>query len=137
MVNQFRDVGSPFPQRRYHDGEHAQPESEIVPERPLAHQFLEVPVRGDNDPHVHLYRLRPSHALDLLFLEHPEKSSLCICRQVSDFVEKDRAAVGKLEAPIFPGQGTGIQLFAGIFGIASVLLGLSLTILIFWAVISG
>jgi cytochrome b subunit of formate dehydrogenase len=33
--------------------------------------------------------------------------------------------------------GTGIQLFAGIFGLASVILGLALTVLIFWAVFSG
>ncbi len=32
------------------------------------------------------------------------------------------------------GPGTGSQLFAGVFGIASVILGLSLTALIFWAV---
>jgi cytochrome b subunit of formate dehydrogenase len=32
------------------------------------------------------------------------------------------------------GPGTGIQLFAGVFGIASVLVGLGLTILILWAV---
>lgn len=31
------------------------------------------------------------------------------------------------------GPGTGIQLFAGMFGIASVLVGIGLTILIFWA----
>jgi len=31
------------------------------------------------------------------------------------------------------GPGTGIQLFAGVFGIASVLVGIGLTILIFWA----
>jgi cytochrome b subunit of formate dehydrogenase len=33
------------------------------------------------------------------------------------------------------GPGTGAQLFAGVFGLASVLVGLGLTILIFWAVL--
>ncbi len=42
----------------------------------------------------------------------------------------------RLEEIKTEGPGTGIQLFAGIFGIASVLLGLSLTILIFWAVLT-
>lgn len=32
------------------------------------------------------------------------------------------------------GPGTGMQFFAGVFGIASVLLGIALTVLIFWAV---
>jgi len=40
----------------------------------------------------------------------------------------------RLEEVACKGPGTGIQLFAGIFGIASVLLGLLLTVLIFWAV---
>jgi len=35
------------------------------------------------------------------------------------------------------GPGTGSLLFAGIFGIASVILGLILTVLIFWAVFTG
>ncbi|SEM15355.1 Cytochrome b subunit of formate dehydrogenase [Syntrophus gentianae] len=40
----------------------------------------------------------------------------------------------RLEEIACQGPGTGIQLFAGIFGIACVLLGLALTVLIFWAV---
>jgi len=40
----------------------------------------------------------------------------------------------RLEEIKCAGPGTGIQLFAGLFGIASVLLGLGLTALIFWAV---
>ena len=41
----------------------------------------------------------------------------------------------RLEEIKCEGPGTGIQLFAGIFGLASVLLGLGLTVLIFWAVL--
>lgn len=40
----------------------------------------------------------------------------------------------RLEELKCTGPGTGIQLFAGVFGIAGVLLGLALTVLIFWAV---
>lgn len=40
----------------------------------------------------------------------------------------------RLEEIRCTGPGTGIQLFAGVFGIASVLVGLALTALIFWAV---
>ena len=43
----------------------------------------------------------------------------------------------RLEEIKCKGPGTGTQLFAGVFGIASVLLGLTLTILIFWAVFAG
>lgn len=39
----------------------------------------------------------------------------------------------RLEKITCEGPGTGSQLFAGVFGIASVLLGLALTVLIFWA----
>jgi len=44
---------------------------------------------------------------------------------------------GRLEEIKTQGPGTATQLFAGIFGIASVILGLTLTILIFSAVIAG
>jgi len=40
----------------------------------------------------------------------------------------------RLEEIKCSGPGTGMQFFAGVFGIASVLLGIALTVLIFWAV---
>lgn len=43
----------------------------------------------------------------------------------------------RLEEIRCEGPGAGTQLFAGVFGIASVLIGLGLTVLIFWAVIAG
>ena len=43
----------------------------------------------------------------------------------------------RLEEIKCKGPGTAIQLFAGVFGIASVLVGLGLTVLIFWAVFMG
>jgi cytochrome b subunit of formate dehydrogenase len=43
----------------------------------------------------------------------------------------------RLEEITCDGPGTGTQLFAGVFGIASVLLGLGLTVLIFWAMFVG
>jgi len=43
----------------------------------------------------------------------------------------------RLEEIKTEGPGTGSLLFAGLFGIASVLLGLALTVLIFWAVFAG
>jgi len=43
----------------------------------------------------------------------------------------------RLEEIKCKGPGTAIQLFAGVFGIASVLVGLGLTVLIFWAVFVG
>jgi len=43
----------------------------------------------------------------------------------------------RLEEVRCPGPGTGSQLFAGVFGIFSILLGLVLTVLIFWAVFTA
>ena len=43
----------------------------------------------------------------------------------------------RLEEIKCPGPGTGIQLFAGVFGIVSLLFGLALTVLIFWAVFTA
>jgi cytochrome b subunit of formate dehydrogenase len=62
-----------------------------------------------------------SYTLDALKRERPE--------EYERVLKENRLKEIKCKSP-----GTAVRLFAGIFGIASVLVGLTLTVLIFWAV---
>jgi len=68
---------------------------------------FEVPVRGGHHPHVDGDRLAAAHRIDLAPLQHAQQLDLHVQRQVADFVEKDRAAVGQLEAADPVGHGSG------------------------------
>src|SRR5439155_3152636 len=54
-------------------------------------------VRGRDDARAHGDRLRPADPLEPAFLEKAEELRLQLWRQVADFVEEGRAALGCLE----------------------------------------
>ena len=79
------------------DRDHAQPEVEVLAERPLLDLLLEVLVGRGDDPDVDLDRARRAEPLDFAFLQHAQHLGLRLGAHVADFVEEDRAAVGLLE----------------------------------------
>ena len=48
-----------------------------------------------------------AHALELLFLQHPQQLRLKFKRNVADFVKKKCALMRQFEAPSLPGDGAG------------------------------
>ena len=64
-------------------------------------------MRGGDYPHVHFPRARRPDPLELPFLQHAQELHLDFLRQVADLVEKDRAAVSQLEAPLPHRHGAG------------------------------
>ena len=50
--------------------------------------------------------VRASHALELALLQHAQELGLEVEGHLADLVEKDRAAVGQLEAALARRQGT-------------------------------
>ncbi len=67
---------------------------------------------GGDHPHVQRFDLVGAERLDLLFLQHAQQLGLQRQRQVADFVEEQRAAVGHLEladAPLALGAGEGAR----------------------------
>ena len=97
-LHQQGDVGHPFPQGREIDGNHSDPVIEVFPELPFPDQLLQILVGGGDDPHIDLDRAMVADPLDLLFLQDPQQLGLGGQGQVADFVEKDAAAAGRLEA---------------------------------------
>ena len=60
-----------------------------------------------DDAHVDRDRLASADSLDGSLLQHAEQLGLRARRQVANLVEKQRAAVGLLEAADAPGVGAG------------------------------
>ena len=60
-----------------------------------------------DDPHVDLHRVVAAERLDRPFLQHPQQLGLRRLRQLRDLVEKQRAAVRRLEPAVAAGGGVG------------------------------
>ena len=77
---------------------HRQAEIQIFAEPAGRHLGLQIAVGGGQHAHVHVDRLARSDALEILFLQHAEQFGLQAQVDFGDFVEQDRAAVGRFEA---------------------------------------
>ena len=74
----------------------------------------QVAVRRRDDANIDANRLRAADPLDVAILQHAQKADLGVERQLADFVEEQRAAVGPLEPTLagFRGAGEGAPLVA-------------------------
>src|SRR5262249_38622703 len=107
MVHQRVDVLQAFPERRHVDGKDVHAIVEIVAETPFADHLGEIAVGGRDHADVDLDRPRPTQALELQFLEHPEELRLELERKFPHLVQEERAAVGELEAADLLSDGVG------------------------------
>src|SRR5205807_2542720 len=94
-----RNVLRALAQARQPQANHVQPVKQVLAEGALAHALLQVLVRGGDDAHVRLYLLVAADAVDRAVGEHAQQPRLQLRRHVADLVEKQRAALGLLEAP--------------------------------------
>src|SRR5262245_31745396 len=95
---QRRNVLAPIAQRRQTDLDRVQPEKKILPKPARAHLFAEDRVRGGDDAHVDVTGSRRADTLEIAGLQHAQELWLEVERNVGNLVEKQRAAVGELEA---------------------------------------
>ncbi len=58
-------------------------------------------MRGGDDSRVDVAGSRASDGHDLALLQHPQQRRLGGLGQIADFVEQQRAAVGRTERPVF------------------------------------
>ena len=89
------------------DLDDADPVVEVLPERALGDARLEVLVRRADDADVGVQGLPPTDALEGAILEKPQELSLNLRWEVADLVEKERAALGELDAPWHALVGAG------------------------------
>ena len=97
MFRQQPDISSPFAERRNGDRKHVQAVIEVGAESLLFHHTAQVLIRRGDDPHVGVQGMAAAQALELLFLEDPEKLRLQFQWKIADLVQEKRAPVGGLE----------------------------------------
>ena len=102
---QQRDVAQPVAERRQVDGHDVQAIIEVFAKLAFAHHFGQIAVGGRNQPDIDVALGGIAHLLDAFGLQCAEQLSLGFHAQVADFVEKQRALVGRLEKPLFCGDG--------------------------------
>ncbi|KEH14066.1 hypothetical protein GY15_07625 [Delftia sp. 670] len=71
---------------------------QILAEGAVAHALLQVLVGGGDDAHMCLDGLVAAHAVEMPVRQHTQQARLQVERHVADFIEKERAALGLLEA---------------------------------------
>src|SRR5262249_6344160 len=99
VPDQVGDVLAALAQRRDVDREHVGREEEVGPDPALAACGRQVLVGGRDHAYVHGNDFATADALDGAFLERPQEQYLRLGRQLADFVQKERPAVGQLKAP--------------------------------------
>src|SRR5207237_10358840 len=88
-----------------------EPKIQIVAELSFLHQLLEIFVGRRDQPHICTQCLIATHSFKrALFTDHAQQFYLCCRRNVADFIQDNRAAVGLLESPdsslMRTGEGT-------------------------------
>src|SRR6266540_763797 len=97
-ANQLRDVLGPLAERGQRDSDDAQAVEQVFAEILVLDSRFEIAVGGRQDADVHRDVLSGAQALDGPFLKYAQKLGLSAGIEVADFVEKQRAALGLLEA---------------------------------------
>src|SRR4029077_11744577 len=110
MKGQLADVLPALSQGRNHDRKNVQPIVKITAKLITCNHLCQITMGGGDQPHVDVMRASATQALELLFLQHPQKFWLQGQRQVADFVQKESAGISHFEAANFlcygPGKGT-------------------------------
>ena len=107
MLGERLDVLGTVAQGGQGDGHHVQPEIEVFAEIAPAHLFLEVAVRGGEQPDVHLDRLRAADAIDFPLLDGAQQLRLQPRVHLRDLVEQQSAAARLLELADASTDGAG------------------------------
>jgi hypothetical protein len=89
------------------DRHHADAIVKIGAEVTGEHSRFQVPVGRGHQPHIHLDGVIAAHALELAFLQHAQQLGLKGRRDLPDLIQKQRAAVGHLEAPLAQSDRAG------------------------------
>ena len=102
VIGEQRHVFIARAQRRHEDRDDAQPEIEVLAEPARLDLGGKLLVGRRQHPHVDSHARPAADRLDDLLLQHAQHLGLRLEAHVGDFVEEDRAAVGRLElaAPV-------------------------------------
>src|SRR5258708_22812115 len=98
VPHELRNVSFPFAERWQGDRENIQPVVQIFAEFTVSDHLPQVLVGRRDDANIDPRGTRASYGLELALLEHTEQLGLKLQRQVSDFIEKQRATIRQCKA---------------------------------------
>ena len=105
MRGQDRDVLHPFSQGWQLDLDDVEPIKQILTEFSLFHEALQRPVRRSDHAHVDLDCPCSTHALERPLLQNSQQFDLHSGRHITDFIQKNGAAVRLFKPPLaLPGS---------------------------------
>ena len=110
-VDEQRNVLGAFAQGRNGEGDDLQAVEQVLAEPARSHRLLQFLVGGSHNPHVDLDQFRAAHHAEGAVFDDAQQIALAFRRQVADFVEEQRTAVGQQEAAGLVGQGPGERAF--------------------------
>src|SRR5208282_4200318 len=96
-VYELRDVGPPFTQTRQVYRDDVQAEIEVFAESPGSVSSIEFTIRCCDDADIYGDLVVASHRSNLFLLKHAQQLGLHFQGKLADFIEKDRAAIRRLE----------------------------------------
>ena len=97
MLGQDQDIVAAVAQGRQIQRHHGEAVEQILAKFAGPHRLGEVAVGGRHDAGVHGNRLVAADAKDDFLLENTQQLGLAAGAEVADFIEKKRAAGGRLE----------------------------------------
>ncbi len=97
MRCQQDDVGAPIAQGRQDDLDDTNAVVKVFAEAAILHRSLELSVRGGDDPNVGRALIRIAHAAELSLLQEAEELGLRRQGQLPDLIQKERAAIARLD----------------------------------------
>src|SRR5215471_6952758 len=99
MAREQRDVTQPVAQRGQSDREDIKAVKKVGAEFAFVDQSLERLIGRGYDTDFDANALRAAQSLEDAGLQHAQEPPLYLQRDLADFIQKDRAAVGQLESP--------------------------------------
>ncbi|RMR91538.1 hypothetical protein ALP78_05388 [Pseudomonas coronafaciens pv. striafaciens] len=97
MFEQHQRIFTPFAQRRDAQRGHVQSVIQVCPEAALIGRVTQIFLGRGDDADVQRDLLIAAHSLDHAFLQQAQQLDLHVQAHAFDFIEEQRAAVGKLE----------------------------------------
>ena len=107
MAGEQRDVLAPLAQGGQADTDDVEAVEQVFAEQAVLDARFQVLVRRRDDPDVGLDRRMAANPVEMPIRQYAQQAGLQFGRHVTDFVEKQRAALSLLEAAAPLGLGTG------------------------------
>ena len=107
MASKQGNVVWSFPQRRHSQFNDVDPVEKVLPKNAFLNQIWKVLMGRAEYPDIHRNFLGIANRADSLFLNCPQEFYLHCQRQVSNFVQKQSATVGRSKQAVFVFNGPG------------------------------